>query len=226
MTADPAPSDDYVTVATFFDPTEARVLCGALRAVALDAVVGDGQTVQTDALLAIAVQVRVRVPGSQVAAARRAMEDIREGRLALEGDDAVDPLPAPEVQPAALFSPDAAALWSLVLTPVFGTALLAIDAWRDPRAVDRAVAGGWLVLALVATAVAGVDVARSGLEDAWFTGWLQLAAVTLAWYFACAMPLSAAMIRRYGVGYRRLPVAHWGLALLVLAALWCAAVAD
>jgi hypothetical protein len=215
----PAPaagSDDYVTVATFFDPIEATVLCGALRAVHLDAVVGDGQTVQTDTLLAIAVKVRVRVPASQVAAAREAMSAIRSGALALEGEDAVVAPPPPAPQPAPLFSPDVAALWSLLLTPLFGTALMAANAWRDPAAVRRPVAYAWFAVCCAAVLGLVVYLNSSARDNALFVARLWLLALTATWYFGCAQPLSKSLIRRYGTGYARRSATWFGLAALAV----------
>lgn len=196
--------DDWVTVATCFDPTEAHLLQGALSAAGIEAAVGDGQTVQTDPLLAIAVRVRVRVRARDEAAARAVLQEREAGVLALPGEDAQPPEPAPEPQPAALFNPDAAALWSLLLTPVFGTALMAVNAWRDPAAVGRWSAAAWLV-ATVAVAVAG-----GPLVIAWWP----------VWYLFGAQPVSRALLARYGRGYRRSSIA--GLAIALAAALLAA----
>jgi hypothetical protein len=216
--------DDFVTIATFFDPTEARLLQGVLKSADLDAVVGDGNTVQMDQLLAIAVRVRVRVPASQVAAARRAMKDLQDGAFALEGDDALPAPPPPAAQPAPLFGPDAAALWSLPLTPLFGTVLMWLNARRDPAAAEPEAALRWLVVAGVAVAGALAFALASGRAADWLVARLALAGLTFVWYFAAAQPLSRAFIRRYGAMYRRAPTVSLALALLaaVLAARWAA----
>jgi len=208
--------DDRVTIATFFDPTEARLLCGALEAAGIEASVGDGNTVQTDTLLAIAVKVRVRVRSADVAAAQDVMKALSEGAFALDGEDALPPAPPVSPQPVALFSPDAAAVWSLPLTPLFGTALMLVNAWRDPVAVPRASAVAWFVTALLA-ATAGATLAfDASRADARALLPLLSAPLVFVWYFAAAQPLSKSLLRRYGSGYRREPTATIGAALLAL----------
>lgn len=208
--------DDFVTIATYFDPTEARLLQGALQAAGVDAIVGDGNTVQTDQLLAIAVRVRVRVPASQVEAARQAMKALDEGAFALDGENASPAKPASMPQPAPLFGPDAAALWSLVLTPLFGTALMLVNAWRDPQAVDRATATAWVVAAAAALAGAIAFSLTAGHAGAWSLARIGLAFLTVVWYVAVAQPLSKRVIRRYGAMYRRAPTMALGWALLAM----------
>jgi hypothetical protein len=80
---------DMVTVARRFNSLEAELLRGRLAADGIPAVLGDAHTVQTDTLLTTALGgVRIRVPSSFEAQARRTLADIESGSFMLEeGED-------------------------------------------------------------------------------------------------------------------------------------------
>ena len=87
---DPA-QGDWQTLVTFFSPTEAYVLRGCLQAGGVPAVVADAHLVQTHALLASAIPVRVMVPAQRLAEAEAVVAAFQRGDFALPDDE--DPSP-------------------------------------------------------------------------------------------------------------------------------------
>ena len=83
--ASPLSPGDMVTVARRFDPLAAELLRGRLAADGIPAVLGDPHTVQTDALLTVALGgVRIRVPTEYEQQALRAIADVDGGAFALD----------------------------------------------------------------------------------------------------------------------------------------------
>lgn len=88
--SEPAPQDDsepvsFVTVARFLVPTYAHIMRGRLEADGIPAIVADGNFVQNNSLLAVAVGgVRLQVPAALAAEAREILAAIRAGSIALD----------------------------------------------------------------------------------------------------------------------------------------------
>jgi hypothetical protein len=79
---------DFVIVARYLDATDAHVVCSCLQAAGLDAMLGDANLVQTNALWSIALGgARVLVPQAQVDAAKEIIAAFERGDLALPDDD-------------------------------------------------------------------------------------------------------------------------------------------
>lgn len=115
---------DMVTVARPYQAVEANLLRAMLEAAGIPATVADANLVQANPWMANAVGgVRVQVPASFVGKAKAAIAEYEQGAFQLEGDESAQAEPAPQATNLALWSPDAAAFWSLWLTPVFGTTL-------------------------------------------------------------------------------------------------------
>jgi len=84
---------DFVSVASYFNPTEAHVLQACLRAADVPAVVADAGLVQANSLLTVAVGgVRVLVPEGFVAQARDIIDAFNRGDLELRDDTDVGEL--------------------------------------------------------------------------------------------------------------------------------------
>lgn len=82
---------DFVIVARYLDATDAHVVCSCLRAAGLDALLGDANLVQTNALWSIALGgARVLVPQSQFDAAKDVIAAFERGDLALPDDQVRD----------------------------------------------------------------------------------------------------------------------------------------
>ncbi|HEY9028117.1 MAG TPA: hypothetical protein VIP05_27740 [Burkholderiaceae bacterium] len=110
----------------------------------------------------------------------------------------------------ALWNPNAAASWSLLFSPVFGT-WLHMRNWQalgEPQRADAA--RNWFIAAVVLIAISMLVAvgAHSSLD-----GLLRLAtfAFLIAWYYAAAKPQAAYVRQRFGTAY---PRKGWGLPIL------------
>jgi len=103
----------------------------------------------------------------------------------------------------ALWNPNAAANWSLLFSPIFGTWLHMLN-WRALGETQRAEsAKTWLLLMallLVATSAGGALMPLSGLSLLTSIAWFVL---LLVWYFASARPQVKWIAERYGNDYPR-----------------------
>lgn len=129
------------------------------------------------------------------------------------------PPEAPVVAPAllestpALWNPNAAASWSLLLTPIFG-ALLHMKNWRALGEPERAATSrNWallgvtfLALSMVGTLVLPESRSLDSLGRAFGL------ALLLSWYFGSAKGQVAYVEKRFGKSYRRRP---WAMPLLL-----------
>lgn len=111
-----------------------------------------------------------------------------------------------------LWNPNAAASWSLLLSPVFG-AWLHRKNWQMLGDHERARTGGrWVVAAVVMLLV---SIVLSAASDKYVGGVRLLNfAFLIAWYYAAAKPQARLVLGRYGKNYPRR-----GWAIPVLAAL-------
>jgi hypothetical protein len=81
------PPDDYVTVASYFTPTDAHIVRSCLEAAGIAAVVADANLVQTHSLLTPALGgVRIRVPASQAQQAAEVIAAFERGDYRLPDD--------------------------------------------------------------------------------------------------------------------------------------------
>ena len=77
----------FVTIARFLVPTYAHIMRGRLEADGIPVIVADGNFVQNNSLLAVAVGgVRLQVPAALAAEAREILAAIRAGSIALDDD--------------------------------------------------------------------------------------------------------------------------------------------
>lgn len=151
---------DYVVLAIFNTPTEAYIVKGCLEAAGIHAVIADDHLVQADSLLTVALGgVRLRVQEKNLGAARQVLVDFDRGAFVLEEAEAdaepanhnhadgnshsadtadtadtadfTDVTRAPLALPGmTVWSPDNAAFWSLLFTPIFGSVLHVFNATR------------------------------------------------------------------------------------------------
>jgi hypothetical protein len=127
-------------------------------------------------------------------------------------DTAAGPALAPSVSEAALWNPAAAACWSLVFTPAFGSYLVMRN-WEtlgQPR--QAAVARKWFVFSLGLLVVQVLSAAfdarlhsESNLID-----WVRLSCL-VGWWVASAVPQARLLRSRFGAAY---PRKQWDHALL------------
>jgi hypothetical protein len=84
-------SDDFVCVATLNSPTEAHLLKGVLEAAHLSPHLADEHMVRNYSLLTPALGgVRVLVPASEAAAARKTISEFESGAYRLDDDPEED----------------------------------------------------------------------------------------------------------------------------------------
>lgn len=206
--ADKHDEGDFVTVARCGSPTEAHVMQGTLASAGLDAHVADANVAQGHPWLTGAIGgVRVLVPAAQLAAAQRTLESFRQGELELEGERAT-PAPLPtQTLASPVFSPDAAAAWSLLLTPAFGAGLHLLNARTLHDQHLLRLAWPTFIGLLVASGVAIVWAMRMAVDvSAPFRGSLGVSLLTLIWYFTAGQVQSKQLIARHGPRYPRRPI--------------------
>lgn len=108
--------------------------------------------------------------------------------------------PAPVTGPPALWNPNAAGLWSILLNPVFGSILV----WRNWQALgDRfhaRIALIWLGLSVLVFWIAMTTAASLNVP------------FLVIWYFACQRPQAVYVKKAWGDDYPRKP---WAVPLLV-----------
>lgn len=215
-------SDDFVCVAQRQTATEAHLIKGVLQSAGLTPHVGDEHIVQFYSLITPALGgVRVLVPGSEVAAARRAIADYEAGHLLLEGEEA--PAPPSGKLSAPVFNPDHAAMLGFVLTPAFGAAIQLANARTVAPGASRI--GPWIsFLVLAAMSLAGVLALheRQGGVFVVFLASLLLSAVNIAWYVLGGQRQSRTLIATYGSRYetKSLVTLAVGSAIAALAFGW------
>ncbi len=227
------PPGEPTTVMRCNGVAEALAIKGCLVAAGIPATIGDNNLMmQGGEWMAGGVgNVRVLVPESMLSEAQEVLAEFRRGEFALEGD--ADPALAPPTQATdlALWSPDMAALFSVIFTPIFGAVLHVMNSRRlgEPRLVS--IATFWLVASLVATA-AGFWLLR-GLT--WtlmrpFGVSVLLMPYSSLWYFAAAHAQSRFVARSFGTKFvhRKLPLASAlaAAAMLAVGAIGLAAGSD
>ena len=106
----------------------------------------------------------------------------------------------------ALWNPNAAGLWSLLFTPIFGSVLL-LKNWRAIGADDKVRSARiWLVVSIVMV----VPTMVVGL-----VGFIYI----IVWYFAWQKPQATFVKERWGNDY---PRKSWGFPLLIALGCWLA----
>lgn len=211
-------TEEWVTVARVMDPIGANVLRGCLEAAGIPAVVSDANIVQANAFLTNAVGgIRVQVPASFEDSAKRVIDDYEKGAYRLEDDDEQQ-APAPQQTDLRLWGPDAAAFFSLLLTPLFAAAIH----FENSRVLKDArlfrIASVWLFISFVVT-VATMFLVLSKRWDVIspFTVGGTLSIYTLIWYFAAGRTQSKYIATSFGAKYQNrglLTPALWVFILL------------
>lgn len=222
--------DTFVVVAQRFTPTEAHILRGCLEAAGIPATVSDANLVQADNWLTTAVGgVRVNVPHAFLEQAREVIAALDAGLLDLDADVGAQnegepgsrpafPPPTPARHDIALWNPDAAALFSLLLTPLFGATLHFLNSRRlgdDTQSLKArlALASGALVTFGALSIGFSNDVSVSNT----FAASGMVAVYTLLWYVFIGHGQSQLVSARYGARYRKMTL--WVPVVIALAML-------
>lgn len=196
---------DFVVLTRTTLPTEAQILQGCLEAAGIPAMVADANLVQAHSFLTTAVGgVRVLVPAHCLPQAQEVLANLEQGAYRL--DDAAEPA-APALRPVpggALWNPDAAALWSLLFTPLFGSVLIWLNARRLADANLLWMARWWLLAsALLTGSLLTVPPLADDPQAAQGHLRLLLAGYVPLWYFLGVRPQSQQVIARHGRGHAR-----------------------
>jgi hypothetical protein len=211
---------DLTVVARLSGINEALTLKGCLEAAGVPATIGDQLLMTQNSWLNTASGgVRVLVPATLVPRANEVIAQYRNGAFEIEGDVDPDLPPATTTTTVALWSPDLAAWFSMLLTPIFGATLH----WMNSRALGerklQRAATTWLVLSFVATSV-GFWLLRG--QEWSVTMPLRVSGVlsiyTATWYLFGAHAQSRFITRSFGIKYphhRMLKAVAFAVALLL-----------
>jgi len=196
---------DFVVVDRVQTPTEAHIIRNCIESAGIAAELGDANTVQMNWVWTIAVGgVRVLTRASVAGQAREVVMLYRSGALTLEGESAEPASTVPLEPGQALWNPDAAAAWSLWVTPLFGTVLQWLNA-RTLRDADLARTSlQWVAVCAIATAFAMAHM----LQHEQSVASLQVASSLLSplaciWYIASGREHSKRIIACHGRRYRK-----------------------
>jgi hypothetical protein len=196
---------DFVVVDRVQSPTEAHIIRSCIESAGIAAELGDANTVQMNWIWTVALGgVRVLARASVAGQAREVVAMYHSGALTLEGES-TEPAAVVPLEPGqALWNVDAAAVWSLWVTPLFGAVLQWLNA-RTLRDADMARASlQWVAVSAIATVFAMAHMLQ---RDASLAS-LQVASsllspLTCVWYIASGRDHSKRIIARHGRRYRK-----------------------
>jgi hypothetical protein len=206
MSEPPEPgSGDFVVVERAGTPVEAMLLKNCLEAAGIPAHVGDANSVQANFMWTQALGgVRVLVAQSHLAQAREVIAEFRSGAFMLEGETLEAPTTTALPEGQALWNPDAAALWSMWLTPLFGCALHLVNARVLGHRGMFVSSVMWLIVCAPATAWAMAHMlARDTSMQSVLVASSLLAPLACVWYCFAARPQSQYIVERHGRNYPR-----------------------
>ncbi len=201
-----AEKDQALLVYRCADATEAHILKQVLAAAGIQADIADTHLMQTYHFLSMGHGgVRLMVAAHDHAAAHTTLNAYRQGQFSLI-DETDQPTVAPcfATQTRAMFSPEQAALWSIVLSPLFGTAIHFWNTRQCPAYPRKTSSLVWLIVSLISTALVALTIP---LFELGFNLSLRISFTlllfTLFWYFSEAQEQSRWLLRHYGPAYQR-----------------------
>lgn len=200
-------SDDFVKVAVCGTPTEAYILKGVLESAGLSPQVADANIVQANTWMSPALGgVRVLVPLSQLQQAQEVIAAFNAGAYTL-GEGSADAVTRPEI-PAPVFSPDVAAAWGFLLTPLFGPSVQVANCLILGSRAGLLGQVLWLVFGVLAMAAGLKFVVARFPGDLFvvFRASLMLSLLQIAWYVSVGQSQSRHFIECYGPNYKRRPL--------------------
>lgn len=204
-------------------PTEAQLLKNALEAVEIPAYINDANLLQANDFLTGAVGgVKVLVASFDIERAQQVLREWDQGAFVLEGET-MDAPPEFKTLERPVFSPDAATLWSLLLTPAFAAAVEILNLQLMKRKE------GWLQAWIYFALMFGLSIwgivflfhAKPSFLSPLLAS-IGLSAITIISYFISGKQQTAYLIREYGLHYARRPM----LLVAILVGLAMAAVSG
>lgn len=203
---------DMTTVARRTTPTEANLLKNVLVAAGIPAVVADANLIQADSWMANAYGgVRVMVRVAHVQSALATIKEFESGAFELETDDDGPAQAVPQKTDLRLWGADAAAFWSLFLTPVFGSVIH----YLNSRALQhrQLAATLWLLASVTVTVLAFFfTFAKRWDPAASFQVSVIVSGFTFVWYVFSGRAQSAHITQSFGSQYVKRPLFPLGVA--------------
>lgn len=163
--------------------------------------------------------VKVLVADDDLERAREVLREWDQGAFVLEGET-MDAPPVFKVLERPVFSPDAAMLWSLLLTPAF-TFAIEIANHNIMRKKEGIIQSCLMFVITLAMSLWMTMLALEARIDffAPTAASLALSFITVSYYFMFGRQQSAELIQEYGAHYARRPMFQWALAVGVVMAL-------
>ena len=195
-------------VRTANSPTEAQLLKNALAAVDIPAYINDANLLQANDFLTGAVGgVKLYVASFDLERAREVLKEWDQGAFVLEGEQ-MDTPPTYKTLERPVFSPEAAMLWSVLLTPAFAFAIEIANLTLMKR--KEGMVQAWCLFSLTLILSLGMIAfqlwAGLGLL-APLSSSLALSFISIAAYFFIGKEHSRMLICEYGLHYVRRPIA-------------------
>lgn len=208
-----------MTIARLSTPTEANLLRGVLGAAGIQAIVADAHLVQAHSWMTQAVGgVRVQVPASVEKAALETVARFNAGEFALESEDSAPNTTEIARSHIRLWGPDAAALWSFWLTPVFGCFIHYFNSKHLNHAKLSRNAKIWLVLSIaITTGCLYIALSVRWEVTSIFMASSMASAFTAVWYIFSGYQQSKHIARTYGTRYvKRRMLVPWFSAIFII----------
>lgn len=203
---------DMTTVARRTTPTEANLLKNVLVAAGIPAVVADVNLIQADSWMANAYGgVRVMVRAAHVQSALATIKAFEAGAFELETDDDGPSQAVPQKIDLRLWGADAAAFWSLFLTPVFGSVIHYLNSRTLQHRQLASVL--WLLASVTVTVLACYFTFSKRWDPAAsFQVSVIVSGFTFVWYVFSGRAQSAHITQSFGSQYVKRPLFPLGVA--------------
>jgi hypothetical protein len=197
---------DMTTVARKTTPTEANLLKNMLIAAGIPAVVADANLIQADSWMVNAYGgVRIMVRAAHAEAALETIKAFESGSFELDIDEEEPREAAPQRTDLRLWGADAAAFWSLFLTPVFGSAIHYLNSRTLGHRQMAAML--WMLVSLAVTVLAfHFTFSKRWDPAASFQASLIVSGFTFIWYVFSGRSQSAHIVRSFGSQYVKRPL--------------------
>lgn len=199
---------ELCVVRTANSPTEAQLLKNALAAVEIHAYINDANLLQANGFLTGAVGgVKLLVAHADLERAQLVLKEWDQGAFVLEGEE-MDTPPTYKTLEVPVFSPDAAMLWSVILTPAFAFAIEIANLTLMKR--KEGLVQAWCLFSLTFILSLGMIGLRLWVGSGFLaplSASLALSFISIAAYFYLGKEHSRILISEYGLHYARRPLA-------------------
>lgn len=199
------PTEALQLVCRCSDVTEAHLFKQVLAGAGIPAEIADSHLMQTYHFLSVGHGgVRLLVATEDLSAAQTTLEEFKQGQFSLV-DAEREPAPATYAsQGQPVFSPEQAAIWSALLSPVFGTAIHYWNARLCPDYPRKTQSLIWLILSLICTLLVAINLPLFELGvNLSLRISISLLVFSVIWYLLEAQEQSRWLLKHYGPAYQR-----------------------